>query len=87
MEHPVLVSYLRWIVLLPLFGAMINGVCGALIQKNFGKTANHIIALAAVGGAFLFSLTAFVQVYNLDPEHRFSPRYHFALDPCWRPAS
>ena len=71
MEHPVLVSYLRWIVLLPLFGAMINGVCGALIQKNFGKTANHIIALAAVGGAFLFSLTAFVQVYNLDPEHRF----------------
>ena len=71
MEHPVLVSYLRWIVLLPLFGAMINGVCGALIQKNFGKTANHIIALAAVGGAFLFSLAAFVQVYNLDPEHRF----------------
>lgn len=71
MEHPVLVSYVRWIVLLPLLGAIINGIGGAWIQKNIGKSANHLIALVAVGMAFLLSVTAFVQVYNLEPEHRF----------------
>ena len=71
MEHPVLVSYLRWIVLLPLLGAIINGVGGALIQKHIGKTANHTIAVGAVGLAFVLSLMAFVQVYNLEPDQRF----------------
>ena len=71
MEHPVLVSYVRWIVLLPLLGAIINGIGGAWIQKNIGKAANHLIALVAVGMSFALSVAAFVQVYNLEPEHRF----------------
>ncbi len=71
MEHPVLVSYLRWIVLFPLLGAIINGVGGAFIQKHLGKTANHLIAVGAVGIAFVLSLVAFVQVYNLEPAQRF----------------
>lgn len=71
MEHPVLVSYLRWIVLFPLLGSIINGVGGALIQKHFGKAANHLIAVGAVGIAFVLSLVAFVQVYNLEPARRF----------------
>lgn len=71
MEHPVLVSYLRWIVLFPLLGSIINGVGGALIQKHLGKAANHLIAVGAVGIAFVLSLVAFVQVYNLEPAQRF----------------
>ena len=43
------VSYLRWIVLLPLLGAIINRLGGALIQKGAGKRA--ISALACVAGA------------------------------------
>src|SRR2546423_11889666 len=34
MEHPLLVSYLRWIVLLPLLGAAPNGILGATMQKR-----------------------------------------------------
>ena len=44
------VTYLRWIVLLPLIGAIINGLGGALIQKAAGKRAISVIAcVLAVG--------------------------------------
>jgi len=48
MEHPLSVDYLRWIVLLPLLGAAVNGLFGVLIQKSFGKRAISIIACAPV---------------------------------------
>ena len=34
MGHPISVEYLRWIVLLPLFGAVVNGLPGILIQRR-----------------------------------------------------
>ncbi len=71
MEHPELVSYLRWIVLLPLFGAAVNGLLGATLQRNYGKKVISAIACSAVGAAFLFSLYAFFQLISLDAEHRF----------------
>jgi NADH-quinone oxidoreductase subunit L len=71
MEHPVLVSYLRWIVLLPLLGAAINGIFGAVIQRHYGKGAISIIGCSVVGLAFLFSLWAFLHIFGLPPEQRF----------------
>ncbi len=71
MEHPILVSYLRWIVLLPLLGAAINGILGASLQKRYGKGAISIIGCSVVGLAFLFSLRAFFHIFGLAPEQRF----------------
>ncbi len=71
MDHPLLVSYLRWIVLFPLLGAVINGVFGARIQERFGKNGISIVACAAVGLAFIFALRAFFQLAGVAPEERY----------------
>ncbi len=71
------VDYLRWIVLLPLLGAVINGIPGVLIQRNFGKRAISVIACTPVIISFFLSVRAFAQLLGLPPEHR------FLLDHCW----
>ena len=71
MDHPLLVSYLRWIVLFPLLGAVINGIFGAKIQARFGKNGISIVACTAVGLAFIFALRAFFQLTSLAPEERY----------------
>ena len=71
MDHPLLVSYLRRIVLFPLLGAVINGVFGAKIQERFGKKGISVVACTAVGLAFLFALRAFFQLTSLVPEERY----------------
>ena len=71
MDHPLLVSYLRWIVLFPLLGAVINGVFGAKIQERFGKNGISVVACTAVGLAFIFALRAFFQLTSLVPEERY----------------
>ena len=48
MEHPIAVSYLRWIVLLPLLGAAVNGLLGATLQKRFGKPKLHKLREIAI---------------------------------------
>ena len=49
MDHPISVAYLRWIVLLPLIGAVINGLARRrCIQRSFGKRAIGVIACAPV---------------------------------------
>jgi NADH-quinone oxidoreductase subunit L len=69
--HEILtVSYLRWIVLLPLIGAIINGLGGALIQKAAGRRAISVIACAPVLLAFAISLRGFVQLLGLAPDDR-----------------
>ncbi len=78
MEHPLVVSYLRWMVFFPLLGAGINGIVGALIQRHWGKRAISLIACGSVGIAFFFALVAFFQLLRLEPEHR------FLLDGLWR---
>ncbi|MFQ5665836.1 MAG: NADH-quinone oxidoreductase subunit L [Candidatus Binatia bacterium] len=70
MEHPISVDYLRWIVALPLLGAALNGIPGALIQRNLGKRAISIIACTPVVIAFLLSLRVFGQLLALPPESR-----------------
>ena len=39
MDQPIQTDYMRWIVFLPLIGAIINGLVGAKIQKSLGKGA------------------------------------------------
>src|SRR5499433_3635977 len=63
-------SYLRWIVLLPLIGAIINGIGGAAIQKAAGKRAISIIACTPVLLAFAIAVRGFVQLLGMDAEQR-----------------
>src|SRR5574340_548515 len=77
MTHPISVDYLRWIVLLPLFGAMLNGIPGILIQRRFGKKAISLIACTPVVIAFVLAVRVLVHLLSLDPEQR------FLLDRLW----
>ena len=71
MDQPIQTDFLRWIIFLPLLGAIINGVLGAKIQKNMGKGAIAIIACAPVLIAFGLSVFAFFKLKALPPEKRF----------------
>jgi len=71
MDHPIPIDYLRWIVFLPLLGAIINGLLGSMIQKRMGKRAISFLACTPVILAFLLSLQAFVALKGLEPEQRF----------------
>jgi NADH-quinone oxidoreductase subunit L len=70
-EHPIAVSYLRWIILFPPIGASINGLLGARIQKQFGRGATMAIACLPVTLSFVLAVTAFVQLLGLEPSQRF----------------
>src|SRR3990172_11799104 len=67
----IVVSYVRWIPLLPLLGAAVNGLAGAAIQRRFGKRAVSWIAVTPVLAAFALSLAAFFHLRGLAPEERF----------------
>ena len=71
MDHPIQTDFIRWIVFLPLLGAIVNGVLGAKIQKRLGKGAIAIIACAPVVVAFLLAIHAFFILKGLEPEKRF----------------
>ena len=71
MDHPVQTDFLRWIVLLPLLGAAVNGLLGARIQERAGKETVAIIACAPVTLSFLLSLWAFGRLLFLDAGDRF----------------
>jgi NADH-quinone oxidoreductase subunit L len=77
MDHPVSVTFVRWIVVLPLIGATINFLLGSRIQKAFGKTAVGIIGCGSVVAAFAIALRALITMLGLEPEHR------FMLDSLW----
>src|ERR671911_2046660 len=71
MDQPIQTDYLRWIIFLPLMGAIINGLLGLKIQKRLGKRAIAVIACAPVIIAFALSVVAFFQLKALPPEQRF----------------
>ena len=71
MENPIQTDFLRWIVFLPLLGAIVNGLLGAKIQKSLGKSAISFLACAPVVIAFVLSLNAFFILKALEPEKRF----------------
>jgi len=71
MDHPIQTDYLRWIVLLPLLGAAVNGLLGATLQRKMGKWIISFLACAPVIGSFILSLQAFSGLLALKPEERF----------------
>ena len=71
MENPIQTDFIRWIVFLPLLGAIVNGLLGAKIQKSLGKSAIGVIACAPVIVAFVLAVNAFFTLKALDPEKRF----------------
>jgi NADH-quinone oxidoreductase subunit L len=77
MEHPIPVESLRWIVLLPLLGALVNFLGGAVIQRRLGKRWISVIACTPVVLAFGISLQVFAHLSRLAPEQR------VLLDRCW----
>ncbi len=75
---PVAVTSLGWIPLLPLLGAVVNGLFGAAIQRRVGKGAVAALAVAPVALAFVLALAVLVQLLGLPPEQR------LLLDVVWR---
>jgi NADH-quinone oxidoreductase subunit L len=71
MENPIQTDFIRWIVFLPLLGAIVNGLLGAKIQKSMGKGVIGLIACAPVVIAFGLSVWAFSILTGLEPEKRF----------------
>ncbi len=64
------VSYLRWIPLLPLLGAIVNGLGGVWIQKHLGKKVVGVIACAMPALGFVLALRAFVDLVGLESSER-----------------
>jgi NADH-quinone oxidoreductase subunit L len=78
MDHPINVTFIRLIVLLPLVGAVINFLAGAWLQKTFGKRAISVVGCGVVILAFILALRGFFAMLGLPPENR------FMLDDLWR---
>jgi NADH-quinone oxidoreductase subunit L len=78
MDHPIAVSFIRWILLLPLIGATINFLLGAWLQKTFGKIAVSIVGCGVVIAAFAIAVSAFVRMLQMAPDDR------FMLDYLWQ---
>jgi NADH-quinone oxidoreductase subunit L len=78
MDHPIPVTFIRLIVLLPLIGAAVNFLAGAWLQKTFGKRAVSLIGCGVVIAAFILATRAFFAMLTLPPENR------FMLDDLWK---
>ncbi|HXT54429.1 MAG TPA: proton-conducting transporter membrane subunit, partial [Candidatus Eisenbacteria bacterium] len=70
-ESPLQTDFIRWIVFLPLLGAIINGLLGAKIQKSMGKSAISVLACGPVVIAFGLAVYGFLTLKGLEPEKRF----------------
>jgi NADH-quinone oxidoreductase subunit L len=70
MHEPTTVSFLRWIVLLPLAGAVINALAGASIQRSLGKRWIGAIACTVVLAAFGLSVWTFHELLVRAPADR-----------------
>ena len=78
MDHPIPVTFIRLIVLLPLIGAAINFLAGAWLQKTYGKRAITMVGCGVVIFAFILAVRAFFAMLALAPENR------FMLDDLWK---
>ncbi len=57
---------LRWIVLVPLMGAVING----LLNRRLSKRVAGLLACATVGVSFAFSVMVFMRLLGMEPAAR-----------------
>jgi NADH-quinone oxidoreductase subunit L len=70
MHEPTTVTFLRWIVLLPLAGAIVNFLAGAAIQRSLGKRWISAIGCGVVFAAFGFSVWTFHELLVRAPADR-----------------
>jgi NADH-quinone oxidoreductase subunit L len=75
MDHPIAVTFIRWIILLPLIGATINFLLGPWLQKTFGKLAISFVGCGVVIAAFVIAVIAFARLLHLAPDDRFMLDY------------
>ncbi len=73
-------SYLWAIILLPLVGALVNGLFG----RRLGRGNVALVALAMVGGSFLFSLVAFAWAAGGTSLHFVGDWWFRVVDPSGR---
>ena len=66
METHATETLLRWIVLVPLLGAALNG----LLNRRLPKQVAGLLACAAVGLSFALSVVVFLRLTGLDPAQR-----------------
>src|SRR5215472_17344943 len=78
MDHPVSITIVRYIVLLPLLGAALNFLAGPWLQKTFGKRAISLVGCGVVVVAFALAVKAFVAMLAVPAENR------FMLDELWK---
>src|ERR1700757_1240625 len=96
MEHPLAVDFVRWIVLLPLLGAAVNFLGGAVLQRELGKRAISILGCGTVAAAFAIAVYAWATMLTRGPAasalagacgarvRRGPPADRFMLDHLWR---
>ena len=70
MDAPESYALLRWIPLIPLIGAAINGFFGKHIQHRFGEKVNGIIGSACAIIPFGIALSGFITLTGMNPENR-----------------
>src|ERR1700677_1283362 len=78
MEHPLAVDFVRWIVLLPLLGAVVNFLAGAGLQRKLGKRAISLVGCGTVVAAFALAVYGWMALLAMAPADR------FMLDHLWR---
>ena len=66
MESPAAESALRWIVLLPLLGAIVNG----LLNRRLPRRVVGLLACGTVGVSFALAVKVFFRLLALPPEAR-----------------
>src|SRR5215472_11175238 len=77
MDHPVSITIVRYIVLLPLLGAALNFLAGPWLQKTFGKRAISLVGCGVVVVAFALVVKAFAAMLAVPAEDL------FMLDELW----
>src|SRR5258708_9943287 len=78
-----MLQYIWLIPILPLIGAIINGLLGKRVFKNDEKLIG-IIAASTVGLSFIIAAGAFVQ-YTFGPAHEHGPFFAEGLKYVWIP--
>jgi NADH-quinone oxidoreductase subunit L len=59
-------TLLRWIVLVPLIGAAINGI----LNRRIPKQVAGLLACGSVGASLVMSVVVFLRMTGMSPEHR-----------------
>ncbi len=71
MENPIQTDFIRWIVFLPLLGAIVNGLLARRSRRAWARAPSVVIACTPVVIAFGLSVWAFLILTGLEPEKRF----------------